>query len=115
MKNKFILSLIFCPQLIVLSLVAQTHPRLFFSESDHAFYAQKATTEVGAEMITELQNQVALQKVTADTTAVGAKSQLAALSAFLYWVTKDDSYAQDALFYVKKVLLITTKNGPTLN
>ncbi|OPZ03451.1 MAG: hypothetical protein BWZ11_00059 [Bacteroidetes bacterium ADurb.BinA395] len=104
MKNKFILSLIFCPQLMVLSLVAQTHPRLFFSESDHAFYAHKATTEVGAEMITELQNQVALQKVTADTTAVGAKSQLAALSAFLYWVTKDDSYAQDALFYVKKVL-----------
>lgn len=90
-------------------LIAQTHPRLFFFESDHAAYSQKASTTVGAEMLTEIQNQLTYQIANADTTAVGAKSQIAALSAFLYWVTKDEKYAEDALLYVKKVFADTNE------
>lgn len=120
MYTKNAIWIVFCLSLISLNLTAQTHPRLFFSESDHALYAQKASTTVGIEMITEIQNQLTFQITNADTTAVGAKSQIAALSAFLYWVTKDEKYAEDALFYVKKVFAdanekwaVTTLKGLT--
>lgn len=107
MRNKYTIVTVFCIVFTSFNLHAQSHPRLFFSESDHAAYSQKATTTVGAEMITEIQNQLSYQIANVDTTAVGAKSQIAALSAFLYWISKDEKYAQDALFYVKKVLADT--------
>lgn len=120
MYTKNAIWIVFCLSLISLNLTAQTHPRLFFTESDHAMYMQKATTAIGAEMISELQSQVLFQIANADTTAVGNKSQIAALSAFLYWVTKDEKYAEDALFYVKKVFAdvnekwaVTTLKGLT--
>jgi PKD repeat protein len=105
MQTKYFFLLLLFTELVSLNLISQTHPRLFFYESDHVLLAQKATTTVGAEMIEELQNQLTYQIVNADTTAVGNKSQIAALSAFLYWVTKDEKYAQNALFYVKKVFV----------
>lgn len=120
MKLKTCFLILFIGIIHSMSLSGAEHPRLFFSEANHAAYSNKVATATGAEMINELRAQLSFQIANADTTAVGNKSQIAALSAFLYWITKDESYAATSLFYVNKVFVdsnekwaVTTLKGLT--
>ncbi len=104
-NNLLIIIALIIYTLSVNSLLAATHPRLFFDNTDLPTLRSRANNPIGAEMLNLLKTQYETECLSLDTTTTGNKSRLAAIAGFLYLMTENEDYAIKSYEYAYKTII----------